>query len=500
MPKIIFKELTLNDQAYIIKYNHRDTFYLRIKRDGKRYTNVSLKTKDLNVAKQNALATYLQIASEPPKSRTRRFGFVAACDEFLDEKEKEVSRKQLSLRSHNTYCQRIRQRIIPFAKFVGVKNIGDIDKKTFEGYRTYYLDIQTKGKWKTATSGLAPSTINSDISTLREFLNWCVEKEYLDPRKIGLIKKAIDNTDYREDSNPAFFPDEFARMKDELYKFDTNCKDEEEEWKKRWFINYILFQYHLGSRPHETAKIRCGNCRVEKRPDNKLKGIVEIPADTKRGKRTAIMNGHTLKRIQDHLRKGIKIRNQQIEKYNQFIKDELSLEELGVDDDISTSAKPNARYYDKDGKIDLVKVKKRFPRINLKTLQYDFLDPVSNDDLLMMNPFLVGRKMYHAEHIRTWWKEIMSKCRFDKNYTLYSLRSTHITHMLLLEGARIKEVADNCGTSQAEIERTYRRLNNLLNIDKLGFHQDNKFVFQDKQGREIIFKPEMDDGSFDYLR
>ena len=99
MPKIIFKELTLNDQAYIIKYNHRDTFYLRIKRDGKRYTNVSLKTEDLNVAKQNALATYLQIASEPPKSRTRRFGFDSACDEFLDEKEKEVSRKQLSPRS-----------------------------------------------------------------------------------------------------------------------------------------------------------------------------------------------------------------------------------------------------------------------------------------------------------------------------------------------------------------------------------------------------------------
>lgn len=215
MPKIIFKELTLNDQAYIIKYNHRDTFYLRIKRDGKRYTNVSLKTEDLDVAKKNALATYLEIASQPPRSRTRRFGFVAACDEFLSEKEKEVVRKQLSPRSHNTYCQRIRQRIIPFAKIVGVKNMSDIDKKTFDGYRDYYLDIQTKGKWKTVTSGLAPSTINSDISTLREFLNWCVEKEYLDSRQIGLIKKATDNTDYREEANPAFFPDDFARMKDE---------------------------------------------------------------------------------------------------------------------------------------------------------------------------------------------------------------------------------------------------------------------------------------------
>jgi hypothetical protein len=474
MPKIIFKELTLNDQAYIIKYNHRDTFYLRIKRDGKRYTNVSLKTEDLDVAKKNALATYLEIASQPPRSRTRRFGFVAACDEFLSEKEKEVVRKQLSPRSHNTYCQRIRQRIIPFAKIVGVKNMSDIDKKTFDGYRDYYLDIQTKGKWKTVTSGLAPSTINSDISTLREFLNWCVEKEYLDSRQIGLIKKATDNTDYREEANPAFFPDDFARMKDELYKFDTGCKDEEDKWKKRWFIQYILFQYQLGSRPHETAKIRYGNCRVEERPDGKLKGIVKIPADTKRGRRTAIMNGNTLRKVQSHLRKGIKIRNEQIELFNKRLVDELH--------DVPTE-----------------KLIKRYKYVNPETRQMDLLDPVSNDDLLMMNPFLRGRKMYHPEHIRGWWKEILSKCQFEDKYTLYSLRSTHITHALLKD-MKIREVAENCGTSQSEVERTYQRLNNLLNIDKLGFHQDNKIVLKDKKGREIIFRPEMDDDSFDYLR
>ena len=471
MPKIIFKELTLNDQAFIIKYNHRDTFYLRIKREGKRYTNVSLKTEDLDVAKKNALATYMEIASEPAKSRTRRFGFDAACDEFLQEKEKQAFRKQISGRSHNTYSQRIRQRIIPYAKFAGVKVLGDIEKKTFETYKDYYLDIQTKGKWKTATSGLAPSTINSDISTLKEFLAWCVKKEYLDPRKVGDIPRARDQKNYREESNPAFFPDEFARMKDQLYKFDTKCKDEEDKWKKRWFINYILFQYQLGSRPHETALIRCGGTRVEKRSDDKLIGIVEIPSNTKRGRRTSIMNGNTLRKVLSHLRKGIKIRNQQIEKYNEYIKEELSLKELGVDRNKDISVKPNPRYYDKDGKIDIAKVKKRFPKINPETLQYDLLDPVSNDDLLMMNPFLSGRKMYHPEHTRGWWKDVLSACGFQEHYTLYSLRSTHITHALL-KGMNIRKIAENCGTSENEITSTYQRLNNLLNKDELGFFKD----------------------------
>ena len=56
MPKIISKEDTLNGEASIIKYNHRDTFYLRIKRDGKRYTNVSLETADIKVARKSALS------------------------------------------------------------------------------------------------------------------------------------------------------------------------------------------------------------------------------------------------------------------------------------------------------------------------------------------------------------------------------------------------------------------------------------------------------------
>ena len=63
-----------------------------------------------------------------------------------------------------------------------------------------------------------------------------------------------------------------------------------------------------------------------------------------------------------------------------------------------------------------------------------------------------------------------SKPTDHKNFTLYSLRSTHITHSLL-NGLRIRVIADNCGTSESEIESTYYRLNNLLNIEELGMHR-----------------------------
>ena len=88
-----------------------------------------------------------------------------------------------------------------------------------------------------------------------------------------------------------------------------------------------------------------------------------------------------------------------------------------------------------------------------------------------MNPFIDGRKVYHTERIRGWMNEVLSRCEFDKRYTLHSLRATHITHSLL-KGYRTRVIADNVGNSQAEIERTYYRLSNILNIDELGFHKD----------------------------
>ena len=78
-----------------------------------------------------------------------------------------------------------------------------------------------------------------------------------------------------------------------------------------------------------------------------------------------------------------------------------------------------------------------------------------------MNIFVVGGSRY------------LKKVVLKKKYTLYSLRSTHITHALM-NGMTIRQIADNCGTSQSQIERTYFRLNNLLNIDNLGFHKEKE--------------------------
>ena len=97
--------------------------------------------------------------------------------------------------------------------------------------------------------------------------------------------------------------------------------------------------------------------------------------------------------------------------------------------------------------------------------------------------------MYHTEHIRKWWNKVLDQCDFKDRYTLYSLRSTHITFALLRK-IPIKIIADNCGTSQAEIERTYQRINNTLNIKDLVFSQDSALTSDDELVIEPLLKPD----------
>ena len=54
-PTLDFSEPTLNDRAVICKYKDRKYLYLRVKRDGKRYTQHSLNTTDINTAHSIAL-------------------------------------------------------------------------------------------------------------------------------------------------------------------------------------------------------------------------------------------------------------------------------------------------------------------------------------------------------------------------------------------------------------------------------------------------------------
>ena len=178
---------------------------------------------------------------------------------------------------------------------------------------------------------------------------------------------------------------------------------------------------------------------MDKRKDGKPVAIIQIDADTKTGRREAVMNGNTFLNVKYHLNKGIKIRNKQISCMNEKL--------LGGDKVLD--------FHNRRHEKELPPVQK-----------------ADKDDLILMNPFLNGkRRMYHDSYIRDWWNLIMKECDFNQRYTLYSLRSTHISYQLL-QGISVNKVAKNVGTSMQMIQMTYDRLSSRYSIDELGFFKD----------------------------
>tara|TARA_B100000282_G_scaffold165675_1_gene119954 strand:- start:264 stop:1613 length:1350 start_codon:yes stop_codon:yes gene_type:complete len=446
MPSLEFQVPTLNGRATICKYKGRKYLNLRVLRDGRKYTHISLNTEDLDKAHNNAVDAYVKVMSCPPRSSKETTTIKRIFEKFMEQKQLDTDRGQSKALTQKLYGQRIDQRFMPYLEYKNLSNIKDIRKDSFKDYAGFQLDKRHKGKWKNITKGLAPSTINADISTLNVIFNWMVENGHLMQDNKPIIKRIKDNKNYREEANPAFLPPDWKAFKDVLYKFDQGHENEYETWRRRWFINYVRFMYQGGFRPHEARKIRFGDVEMDKRKDGRPVAIIQIDSDTKTGKRTMVMNGNTFLNVKYHLNKGIKIRNKQIQEKNK----------------------------------KLLEGKKVLDFHNrLYKQQLDEVVAAHKDDLILMNPFLIGkRKIYHESYIRDWMNMVLKECSFKNRYTIYSLRSTHISYQLL-KGVQVNLVAKNVGTSMEMIQQTYDGLSSRYSIDKLGFFKDTEVPKED---------------------
>ena len=440
MPSLEFQVPTMNGRASICKYKGRKYLNLRVLRDGRKYTHISLNTEDLDQAHNNAVDAYVKVMSEPPRSSKETTTIKRIFEKFMEQKQLDTDRGQSKALTQKLYGQRIDQRFMPYLDYKNLRNIKDVRKNSFEEYAGFQLDKRHKGKWKNITKVLAPSTINADISTLNVIFNWMVEKGHLSADNKPIIKRIKDRKNYREEANPAFLPNDWRAFKDVLYKFDQGHKDEYETWRRRWFINYVRFMFGGGFRPHEARKIRFGDIEIDKK-DDKTFAYIRIDSDTKTGKRDVVMNGNTVLNLKYHLNKGIKIRNKQILEKNEKL----------------LSGKKVHDFHNRSYKEPLPEVA-----------------AASKDDLLLMNPFLNGkRRIYHESYIRDWMNMVLSECDFKNRYTIYSLRSTHISYQLI-QDVPVYKVAKNVGTSTEMIQKTYDGLSTRYSTDQLGFFQKAK--------------------------
>ena len=92
---------------------------------------ISLQTTNVNTAHDRALDVYTATVNTPQKARSKKYLFSTACENFLKWKHEKLEIGQIRASSYSSYEQRIYQRIIPYAKRIGVVTVSDIKKDSF---------------------------------------------------------------------------------------------------------------------------------------------------------------------------------------------------------------------------------------------------------------------------------------------------------------------------------------------------------------------------------
>ena len=123
MPTLEYNEPCLEGRAYICKYKDRKYFNLRVKREGHRYTHISLNTTDLEKAKKVAIDAYVKVIKEPPRSSKSTMTIERIFEKFMDQKQLDTDRGQTKYLTKKIYGQRIEQRYLPYLSWKNLKNI-----------------------------------------------------------------------------------------------------------------------------------------------------------------------------------------------------------------------------------------------------------------------------------------------------------------------------------------------------------------------------------------
>ena len=413
-----FEETYETGQANIkiVKFARRNNYYLYVYDGATRKVGyASMGSSDLEYCKSNWFKTYdTYVRKGGSAKQIMKTSLTRKLKEYIDYQFSRVETGEIKERSFKTFHERVRNRITTYVKQSGYKNIQELHRKSFVDFASFFK-----------AQGYDASTINSDLTTLNHFLNWLVEDDLLDLGKKPVMKKLQQVKDYKRDANPAFSGEDWSKFKEYLYRYEfldeawtDDVEEKEKWWYRKIFVCWVLFQQQSGNRPHETTALTYGDVAIKeyelKDGNTTLQGIVHIDRDTKRGQRTSIMNGTYIKRIIQHLH------SYQHPKW------------LAVE---------------------------------------------TNDDTpLFINP-MTGKAM-HNETFRHHFKNVLRHAGLeDKGYTPYSLRSTHIT-MMLLRGTSVDDVARNLGTSADMIRRHYDGVQNIMKSDEL--LKLNKHYYQDK--------------------
>lgn len=158
------EKLRIGDYVTIYPRGQRRVYTADYWKDGKHH-RLSLKTRNLKIAKERARKLDLQLAEgifSSQRVKQVKIGLVKAVDDFIAFQKAEGRRRKTWVKQEGV----LQRKFAVFSSGRGVANVDEVELPLIDEYRA----IQAKK--------LKPKSMHNEIVILKNFLGWCADRNY----------------------------------------------------------------------------------------------------------------------------------------------------------------------------------------------------------------------------------------------------------------------------------------------------------------------------------
>jgi integrase len=241
---------------------HRN-WYCRIKLPHEdRYKTVSLKTADIDAAKDRAFDhdadIRFRVKHEVPVFNK---SFSQVAKEFLDFQKARMEAGEITKHRWRVLDSHIRSQLDPYVGTAQITLIGEDRWKSYPAHR------QKTGKGRSG-GAVSEGTIRDEMATFRSVMAYAASKRYI--RESQVFKGKLPLSKVRREE---FTPDEYRALHTFARKWIKEARSDYNNWYRTMAYNFMLVMTNTGMRPSEARNLRWRDISIKK---EKLKRKTEL--------------------------------------------------------------------------------------------------------------------------------------------------------------------------------------------------------------------------------
>jgi integrase len=238
-------------------------WYCRIKMPKEdRYKTVSLKTSDIDAAKERAFdkdaEIRYRIQLEVPVFNK---SFAQVAKEFLDFQKGRMEAGEITRHRWRVLDSHIRSQLNPYVGTAQITLIAEDRWKVYPAHR------QTTGKGRSG-GRVSDGTIRDEMATFRAIMGFAASKRYI--RDSQVFKGKLPLSKVRREE---FTPQEYRALHTFAREWIKEARSDFNKWYRTMAYNFMLIMTNTGMRPSEARNLRWRDIEIKK---EKLKSKDEL--------------------------------------------------------------------------------------------------------------------------------------------------------------------------------------------------------------------------------